>query len=502
MEEFCESLRTFVYIPASTPACLPQSAPYLRLWLLLPVFWACSPPSPSAEEASGFFRISAEFAHCSSDSLGLYLPDGLAARKVAIAAIEGGGGGPFRWQLEGQLPSPGLYLAGQAPNNLIPVWLGAGEGPVRLEGNCDNLSRFGKVGQSALQARFDALEARWNRDQSCTMGMQEQALRARFVGDSSAARDLQDQAAAAYQAQKSLLDSLRKARPVFARYFEPLLMPPFDPARNPKGYPDALAHAAGELMAEADLRDSLFGFLPTPARQVEAFIQVVFLPEIERSRSEQLLMQALARFPAGSAVRKNALGAAIAALDRVHSISFLSLAERYEREFGASPPEKAYLDGRRSLYLAEAARERKLALGQPAPEIALPSPAGELIRLSSLRGKYVLIDFWASWCKPCRAQNPELLALYRDYKRRGFEILGVSLDQSRQAWLDAIRDDGLAWPQVSDLRFWQSEAAMTYNVSAIPASLLLDPQGRILAKNLRGASLRQELALIFEGSSD
>lgn len=140
---------------------------------------------------------------------------------------------------------------------------------------------------------------------------------------------------------------------------------------------------------------------------------------------------------------------------------------------------------------------RTLAVGAMAPEISLPTPNGEQLSLSSLRGKYVLIDFWAAWCKPCRQENPNVLASYNKYKDKGFEILGVSLDRTHEAWVKAIEEDGLIWKHVSDLQYFNSEAAATYQINAIPATYLVDPDGKIVAKNLRGPSLEQKLAEIF-----
>lgn len=140
---------------------------------------------------------------------------------------------------------------------------------------------------------------------------------------------------------------------------------------------------------------------------------------------------------------------------------------------------------------------RTLSVGQPAPEIALPNPEGELVRLSDLRGKYVLIDFWAAWCKPCREENPNVVRLYHQYKDKGFEVFGVSLDRTKEAWVGAIEEDGLEWTQVSDLQYFNSEAAATYQINAIPATYMVDPEGNIIAKDLRGSSLENKLKELF-----
>ncbi len=134
-------------------------------------------------------------------------------------------------------------------------------------------------------------------------------------------------------------------------------------------------------------------------------------------------------------------------------------------------------------------------IGNQAPEIGLANTKGEPITLSSLRGKYVLVDFWASWCKPCRLENPNLVKLYEKYKNKNFEILGTSLDNDRQKWLDAIAADKLVWVQGIDDA--ENTAGRTYNVQGIPHSVLIDPNGVIVAKDLRGEALAKKLEEIF-----
>jgi len=140
----------------------------------------------------------------------------------------------------------------------------------------------------------------------------------------------------------------------------------------------------------------------------------------------------------------------------------------------------------------------KMAVGSVAPDITMATPEGGTLSLSELRGNVVLIDFWASWCRPCRAENPNVVRTYNQYHSKGFDVFSVSLDKSPDAWRRAILQDGLVWPNhVSDLRHWQSAAAKLYNVKGIPQTYLIDKEGVILAKNLRGPALEEKLAEIF-----
>lgn len=147
----------------------------------------------------------------------------------------------------------------------------------------------------------------------------------------------------------------------------------------------------------------------------------------------------------------------------------------------------------------QVARLQHTAIGALAPDFSLPDPSGKLVKLSDLRGQYVLVDFWASWCLPCRAENPTVVRSYAAYRQQNFTVVSVSLDNQsgRAAWLKAIQDDSLAWPQVSDLRGFNNEVAQQYAISSIPQNFLLDPQGRIVAKNLRGEALPQKLAQVL-----
>lgn len=140
-----------------------------------------------------------------------------------------------------------------------------------------------------------------------------------------------------------------------------------------------------------------------------------------------------------------------------------------------------------------------LPIGSLAPDIRQSAPDGGAFALSELRGKVVLIDFWASWCRPCRIENPNVKRVYERFKGKGFEILGVSLDRDQQAWVEAIKADGLPWKHVSDLQFWNNAAAQEYGVSSIPYTVLVDREGKVIEKGLRAEQLESRLSELLGG---
>lgn len=221
------------------------------------------------------------------------------------------------------------------------------------------------------------------------------------------------------------------------------------------------------------------------ARELKEYI----LSEIKKSKNPALTMFELGYYQ--STANNPATG-----LEPVDDKTVLNIVD----EAAKNNPDHVSLSGLKQMLATQSAAAGGSAkwVGKPAPDFTLPDVNGKPVSLSSFKGKYVLVDFWASWCKPCRMENPNVVAAYNKFKDKNFTILGVSLDEDKTAWQQAIKNDNLAWAQVSDLKQWESAVIPLYQFDGIPYNVLLDPQGNVIAEGLRGPDLEAKLTQLIK----
>lgn len=213
---------------------------------------------------------------------------------------------------------------------------------------------------------------------------------------------------------------------------------------------------------------------------IETKMETVWNNEIESIRHHVL-------------ANKSSVVSAYLAWSRLAGNSNLSQLETLSHSFDTSLNRSLYV----GLLKNYVDKLKRVEPGQPAVDFTMKTPNGDALKLSSLYGKYLLVDFWASWCPPCRAENPNIVATYNKYKDKGFDIVGVSLDKDRNKWIKAVKDDRLEWTQLSDLSGWENAAGKMYGIRSIPSNILIDPNGKIVAKNLWGKDLENKLKEIL-----
>ncbi|MFT5997816.1 MAG: peroxiredoxin [Neolewinella sp.] len=382
---------------------------------------------------------------------------------------------------------PIFRYIGSRTNDLLPVVVG-GADTLTITGTCGKFKQ-GKTPGSKINEAYQELKLTFqahNRDFSNGM----RAYQAAVAKNDSATMQQQLAALANLdQRKRTLIEKTTAAYPVLGKVATLNTYLSFL-SENKGEYQSELDYFVNTYFQFVDFNDASYGDLPWTYEGNRTFANTLTGP-IKDEQLADILLAVYGEWPANSRAQLFAMTGGFTALYQKKHPAAIKLAEAISAQYKDKYQKVV------AKVSAQAATLRSYAAGGEAPLFAGPNPEGETISLKSLRGKVVLLDFWASWCGPCRRENPNVVKLYNKYKEKGFEILGVSLDKTKDRWVKAIADDKLTWLHISDLKGWQSEYGRLYGVSSIPQTVLLDEEGKIIARNLRGAALEQKLADIF-----
>jgi peroxiredoxin len=381
--------------------------------------------------------------------------------------------------------TPEFYYVGTHSRNRLPLILGD-EPQVAVKSSCKGIAAAEFEGSPLNTAYLQLKEDMKRLKQSA-----QRLTRAYQMSKGEQQQKVVEQLQALDEKKLALLDSAKQQHPYLGRIVG---LNTYLSYQNNKGeYPNEIEYFASEFFRFADFKDPAYNHLPWVYESFRSYTQVLAsIPQLSSEQRIAYLEQTLSRFEEGSPAHKLALSGVMGTLKKKDADSFLHFAEQFTTTFEESDPTGA------AKLKKEIEQVKAFTKGSVAPDFTQKSPEGEDVSLSDFRGKVVLIDFWASWCGPCRRENPNVVKLYEEYKDQGFEILGVSLDRKKGRWLKAIEADGLVWPHVSDLKGWQNEVAQLYGVGSIPHTVLLDREGKIVAQKLRGPALERKVAELIE----
>lgn len=416
----------------------------------------------------------------STDKVSLYSFEGISFRRIQAAQVSGD---TFRFELPAS--SPRFLYVGTSETQKRAVIIGQ-EPLIRLKGKCNSMQRV-KTEVSDLNLRYESFR---NTNQALK-GKMNQSIRSyqRNYRDEEKRQKAEVNIRQVDTDKIALLDSLQKTQPFIAKIMA--LESYVSYITDKKGYANEVEHYIKEYFSGVDLTDEAYNHIPPLFEAFKTYAQTLTSTNLPLPDFKNFVDLNLNKIPEGTPAYNYALGGVILGLQAKNHPAFLEYGQRFVdlHKDNPTPPVQR---------LAQQIKQAGQFLpGAVAPDFTQNTPEGEPLSLSSLRGKVVLVDFWASWCGPCRKENPNVVKVYEKYKDKGFDILGVSLDKDKKRWLNAIDKDGLPWHHVSDLRGWSNSVAQTYSVRSIPHTVLLDREGRIIARNLRGAQLEQQLAKIF-----
>ena len=403
-----------------------------------------------------------------------------------VAALEQKEDGTYTVDLTGDEPI--FRYVGSSMRDALPVLLAPGEATT-VTGQCGRL-RNATITGSALNDRYGELKQEYQRLNGELSGALRSLQRAGAAGDQPKIDEELVKLAQVDSARAVMVAENRAAAPILGRIAALNGYTSYQHGNANEKYQNELDYFLNEYFAAVDYTDPGYNDLPWTYEANRNFTNIL-ASAIGDEQLTPILLQTFERWPGGSRAQLLAMSGGFAALAQKKHPTAVPLAETIVDRFKLVYPKPVAEIAKQALGL------RTFSVGAEAPLFTAETPEGESLALESLRGKIVLLDFWASWCGPCRKENPNVVKVYEKYREQGFEILGISLDRTKAAWLGAIEKDGLEWLHVSDLKGWKSEYSNLYGVRSIPHTVLLDREGKIIARNLRGPALEAKLAEVF-----
>lgn len=451
------------------------------------LFLACNTSkvkeSPAAAAISSKIEMLTVVNGCpANDPLSLYVFNGIGFEKFQTP--ESLGQDSFLFSLPQK--NPLFYYLGTEKQGKRPIILGQENG-IQVSGRCGQL-RGAELTNSDMNIAYDRMMNEVRAIQR-DMNMLGKELR-REQSSAAGAQAVVAKMAANDQKQRRYIDSIALINPYLSKVAALSFYRSFP---NNKGeYKDEIEYYANEFFHYIDLSDPIYNDIPPLFESFKNFSQTLASVGLKADNLQPKIDLQLQKITPSGKAHRYALGGIVIGLQGKNHPSFAHYAKQFIDQYETSTDAKLIAGLK-----AQMAGAKSFAEGSVAPDFTQKTPEGKDLSLSDLRGKVVLIDFWASWCGPCRRENPNVVRVYNQYKEKGFEVLGVSLDKTKDRWVKAIEKDGLTWSHVSDLKGWQNAAAKMYSVRSIPHTVLLDQKGQIIARNLRGPQLEQQLAKIF-----
>lgn len=378
-----------------------------------------------------------------------------------------------------------FYFVGAQQGKTKPVILGTEE-TLTMQGRCSNIRKSEFV-DSELNTDYEMAIKQIRGYQSKAKNLNRQFAQA--ASKPADQVEIAKQLKANDDAQIALLTSMKTKHPFIGKIVATKMYLSFP--NNKGSYANEVEYYVNKFFTHLDLKDPDLNRMPALFETFRDYTTTLVAIKYDEAKIKTTLDDVLKKMNPESQAYRFALGAITQTLKSKNHPAYIGYGNLYLQKYGEE--NQPYMVELKS----NIDNAKNFLIGAVAPDFEQNTPDDQSMKLSDLRGKVVLVDFWASWCGPCRRENPHVVKLYDKYKSKGFEVLGVSLDRTKDKWEKAITKDKLTWSHVSDLKGWKNKVAKQYSVTSVPHTILLDQEGRILARNLRGADLDAKLKELF-----